>query len=119
MNNDSWYQSPRWRRLRERVLRRDEYLDREARRYGVVREAEVVHHIFPRDEYPEYQWEAWNLISLSRQTHNEMHDRDSDELSEKGKDLLRRTCVRIGKPVPEKYSVRKKGGHKKRDKYYT
>ena len=119
MNNDPWYTNPRWRRLRACILRRDDYLDQEAKRFGLVREAEVVHHIFPRQEYPQYQYEPWNLISLSRMTHNEMHDRDSDELSEKGKDLLRRTCVRMGMPVPEKYTFQKKGGHKKRDKYYT
>ena len=104
----SFYESPKWLRIRQSVLRRDKYFDMERKRYGVFKPAEVVHHIFPRDEFPEYQYELWNLISLSRKTHNEMHDRDSDRLSEKGVDLLRRTCRKYGRQIPEQYKQKPK-----------
>ena len=119
MLNDPWYQSSKWMRVRQRVLRRDKYFDMEAKRYGKTKQAEIVHHIFPKDEYPEYAYEMWNLISLSRKTHNEMHDRDTDELTEKGIDLLRRTCRKYGKEIPKKYLEQKKKGKKiVRDGYY-
>lgn len=84
------YKSKRWKKLRERILRRDDYMCQVSKRYGRRVEANTVHHIYPADQYPEYQWEDWNLISLSQSVHNEMHVRDSAELTEKGKALQRR-----------------------------
>ena len=117
--NSQWYNNnPKWFKVRQSALRRDKYMDRETARYGIPRPAEVVHHIFPRDDFPQYEYELWNLISLSRRTHNEMHDRDTDELTEKGIDLLRRTCRRYQKEIPEKYMIKKqKGQGKRRDGY--
>lgn len=78
------YKSARWKRLRERVLRRDKYLCRESARYGRVVPATVVHHVWPAALYPEYAWCEWNLISLSAKEHNAMHDRETDALTELG-----------------------------------
>lgn len=118
-NKDPWYWSTKWLRMRERVLRRDKYIDQERARYGVIVEAKVVHHIFPKDQFPQYALEPWNLISLSRETHNAMHIRDTQELTEKGKELLRRTCRRHHIEVPEMYKRKtfKRGVHA--DGYYT
>lgn len=119
-SRDAFYDSPKWNRLRLSALRRDNYMDMECKRYGKVKAAEVVHHIFPKNEFPEYAYCLWNLISLSRQTHNEMHDRDTDELTEKGRDLLRRTCRKQNVSIPDKYdeSKRKPQGRVRRDTYY-
>ena len=120
MQKNEFYESPRWLRVRKRVLLRDKYQDIWAKRYGKVKAAEVVHHIFPRDEFPQYQYSTWNLISVSRQTHNTFHDRDTDELTETGMELLRSTARKNGIEIPEKYMVRKgKGRSKRRDAYYT
>lgn len=81
--HDPFYDSPRWRHLRAAILRRDGYLCQLSKRYGKRVEATVVHHIFPRDKYPQYQWAAWNLISLSMAAHNKLHERASDELTDK------------------------------------
>ena len=62
-----------------------------SKRYGKAVPAEVVHHIYPVDEYPEYAYSPWNLISLSRQAHNRLHDRVTGALTEEGILLLRRT----------------------------
>ena len=63
----------------------------------------MVHHIFPRDEFPEYTWEPWNLISLSQEQHNTLHDRTTGQLTPAGVELLKRTARRNGIPVPLRY----------------
>lgn len=78
------YKSPRWKKLRERVLRRDRYRCRENARYGRIVEANTVHHVWPAEQYPEYAWCEWNLISLSAKAHNAMHNRETDELTKLG-----------------------------------
>ena len=85
------YKTGRWERLRARVLRRDGYRCREAARYGKVVEATTVHHVWPVEDYPEWAWEAWNLIALSTQAHNAMHDRATGKLTERGESWRRRT----------------------------
>lgn len=115
----TWYENPKWLRVRQSALRRDKYMDMERKRYGIAKQAEVVHHIFPKDEFPEYAYEMWNLISLTRETHNQMHDRDMDTLSEKGIELLRRTCRKYGKEIPQQYREKKARKRKEiRSGYY-
>lgn len=85
------YFSPRWKRLATAVMRRDGYKCQLSKRYGKAVPAEVVHHIYPVDEYPEYAYCAWNLISLSRAAHNRLHDRNTNALTSEGIALMRRT----------------------------
>lgn len=85
------YNSPRWRRLRERVLRKAGYRCQWAKRFGRREEATRVHHIWPAENYPEYAWSEWNLIALSLASHNAMHDRTTGRLTEAGEALRRRT----------------------------
>lgn len=82
----------RWEQKRAAILRRDGYVDQLAKRYGRTIQATTVHHIFPRDQFPEYQWENWNLISVSAETHDKLHYRRTQELTEMGMDLLTRTA---------------------------
>lgn len=83
---------------------RDGYLCQESRRYGLNVDADVVHHIFPAKEYPELFYNPNNLISLSNKAHNQMHDRLTNELTDKGKDLQKRMEVKIfGKPTKRDY----------------
>lgn len=120
MQKNKWYDRPKWIRTRNRALRRDSYCDVYLKRYGKIKAAEVVHHIFPRDEFPEYEYALWNLISVTRDTHNSFHDRDSDALTEKGRELLRSTARKNGVPIPDKYMEKKKKGvSKRRDAYFT
>ena len=100
---DQYYKTARWSRLRAAVLRRDGYLCQVSRRYGKRTEATTVPHGFPREEFPEYQWEPWNLISLAGDVHDEMHDRVTGALTEKGAELLRRTARKYGVDVPTHY----------------
>ena len=108
-----FYKDPRWERMRLHILKRDGYQCQLSKRYGKNREAEVVHHIFPREEFPEYAFEEWNLISITRREHNSLHYRDTDELTEEGAELLRRTARKNNIEIPTKYLERLK----RRDKY--
>lgn len=105
---DPFYESEKWQEIRSQALRRDGYQDQHEKRYGRYRQAEVVHHIFPRDRFPEYELELWNLISLSRKSHNFMHDRNTDELTDVGIELLQRTAKKQGIPIPPEYRTKKK-----------
>lgn len=87
----AFYDGKRWERLRETILRRDGYMCQDARRYGKHVKAEHVHHILPREQFPQYQYEPWNLISLSKKAHDEMHSRGNRQLTAKGLELARRT----------------------------
>lgn len=81
----SIYKTSRWKRKRAKILRRDEYLCQESKRYGKSVEATTVHHIYPVEQYPELAFEDWNLISLCEAKHNAMHDRNTGEVTELGK----------------------------------
>ena len=85
------YNAPRWRRLRARVLREAGYRCQHFKRYGKRVEACHVHHIWPIEDYPQFAWCRWNLIALSQEAHNMMHDRRTGKLSEIGEALRRRT----------------------------
>jgi len=85
------YNSKRWHRLRERVLRKAGHRCQYAKRFGRREEATHVHHIWPAEDYPEYAWCEWNLIALSLASHNAMHDRTTGRLSPIGDALRRRT----------------------------
>lgn len=76
---------------------------RESFRYGRRVPANTVHHIFPRKEFPEYAFSDWNLISLCSTVHDHLHDRNTNELTAKGRDLLRRTARKYGIEIPDKY----------------
>ena len=100
---EPYYKSKRWQRLRESVLRRDGYLCQVSKRYGKRAGATMVHHVFPREEFPEYQWEPWNLVSLAGDVHDQMHDRVTGALTEKGAELLRRIARKNGVEIPARY----------------
>lgn len=84
------YNSKRWQRLREKILKRDNYMCQYSKRYGRRVPANMVHHIYPAEVFPEYQWCEWNLISLSNEAHNMMHDRDSHQLTDIGVSLQKK-----------------------------
>ena len=85
----------RWKHLRARALRRDRYMCRECARYGRQTEAERVHHAWPAEEYPEYRWALWNLVSLCLPCHDRMHNRGTRELTALGREWMRRAYRRL------------------------
>lgn len=87
---DPFYKSKRWLYVREQALRRDGYICQQSKRYGLARSAEMVHHILPREVFPEYQYCLWNLISLTNKEHDKLHDRVSNKLTAEGMRLVRK-----------------------------
>ena len=85
------YGSQKWKNKRAHILRLDGYVDQYAKRWGRTLDAVIVHHIYPAAEYPEYAWEDWNLISISRRTHELLEDRKTGELTEAGRKLMEST----------------------------
>ena len=81
----------RWQSLRQQALRRDGYRCGEAARYGRVEAATHVHHIWPAEDYPEYAYCLWNLVSLSESAHDAMHDRRTRKLTAAGQRWKNRT----------------------------
>jgi 5-methylcytosine-specific restriction protein A len=90
----NFYKTTKWKHKRANVLRRDEYLCQECKKYGKSTPATTVHHIIPL---------AWcllynallslagiNLVSLCEQCHNKMHNRDTDKLTALGLQWVRR-----------------------------
>lgn len=85
------YKSKQWKTLRGKILKRDKYICQYYKRFGKRVPATMVHHIYPADTYPEYAFKPWNLISLSNDAHELMHDRNTHELTAIGRSLQRRT----------------------------
>ncbi|MBS4750332.1 HNH endonuclease [Carnobacteriaceae bacterium zg-ZUI78] len=74
----------RWKKFRQRILRRDNFLCQESLRFGKSEQAEMVHHIFPVSEYPELEFVEWNCLSLTNKMHNTFHDRNSNKIIKNG-----------------------------------
>lgn len=90
-----FYKTKQWLRKRSIVLRRDEYLCRECKRYGKTTQANTVHHVMPLEQYPEYRLTTDNLLSLCNTCHNTMHDRITNQLTEKGMLWLNRIRTKV------------------------
>lgn len=92
------YKTKRWQHLRLSILRRDKFRCRESARYGQRVEANTVHHVWPAEDYPEYAWQPWNLISLSGDQHDAMHDRRTGKLTALGEAWRRRVSPPPSEP---------------------
>lgn len=96
-----FYLSPNWRRKRRYILARDSHTDQIAKRYGKYVDAQTVHHILPVVLYPQYAFADWNLISVSYATHNKLHNRTGDSLTEEGLKLALKTVRKRGERLTE------------------
>lgn len=96
----TFYNRAKWEHLRSLILRRDGYQCQLSKRYGKMVKADMVHHIFPAEDFPEYIYEPWNLISLCTSAHNTLHDRQSRALTEEGIALLKRTARKYHVSIP-------------------
>ena len=100
---DKFYLSDRWKKKRTKILRRDSYVCQLSKRYGKMMPADTVHHIFPREEFPEYALKDWNLISVCSAEHDRLHSRTNGKLTAYGMELLRRTAIKNQIKLPEGY----------------
>lgn len=93
----NFYKSKRWKEKREKILRRDEYLCQECKRYGKATPATTVHHVIPIEQDMSLKLNSNNLISLCEQCHNKMHDRGSNNLTQLGKQWVDRVSPLLSK----------------------
>lgn len=104
MDIGKFYKSKAWKTKRAAILKRDKYMCQLSRRYGRNVPAQAVHHVFPLTKYPEYALKNWNLISVSREMHDRLHDRNTDALTEEGLRLMARVArkngIDLGPPGP-------------------
>jgi 5-methylcytosine-specific restriction endonuclease McrA len=96
-----FYKSSKWRKKRELVLRRDNYLCQECRRYGKTTPAQTVHHIYPLERYPVLALVSANLVSLCNECHERMHDRLTGELTQTGERWRDRVSSRVRNALSE------------------
>ena len=89
-NNDPFYKDGRWKKKREKILRRDDYICKECSRYGNTVQANTVHHIYPLETHPELKLNSRNLISLCSKCHGKMHNRITNEVTDTGLALQNR-----------------------------
>lgn len=95
---DNFYKRKRWIKLRAYILKRDkkrcvlcEIID------GTITEAEMVHHIIPREYTRLLEYYKANLISLCWACHRKLHGRGG-VLSPLGKELARKFAESEGYP---------------------
>lgn len=93
---DKFYGTLAWKKKREHILKRDGYKDQLELRAGRTVPAETVHHILPKDRYPQYALCDWNLISVSRETHEKGLHTIYGNLTEAGERLARETAINNG-----------------------
>lgn len=77
-------------------MKRDGYRCRECKRFGRSSTAEMVHHVFPLEDYPDYKLSDDNLLSCCQNCHNTFHDRNNDEVTEQGIYWQRKLRQKIG-----------------------
>ena len=85
-----FYKATVWKNKRERILKRDEYVCRECKRYGKTTAATTVHHVIPLEKQPDLKYSNDNLISLCRKCHDKMHDRINNKLTKAGEEWVSR-----------------------------
>ena len=111
VQHDDFIWSEQWRRKAHSILRRDGYIDQYIlKTTGRMIEANLVHHILPRDEFPQYAMEDWNLISLNKQTHSRIIHTIKGKLTNEGRKLMMETAFKQGIKLHEKILVIGKPG---------
>lgn len=106
IQTDEFLWSKQWIQKSHAILRRDGYIDQYIlKTTGRTEPAELVHHILPREDFPQYALEDWNLISLSRHTHNKIIHTWTGKLTNEGKKLMYETAFLNDIKLQEKILV--------------
>lgn len=101
--NQNIVESSAWETKRKNILNRDCYIDQYIKKTtGKTKPANVVHHILPKERFPQYAFSDWNLISVSLDTHRKiLHNMHSGELTKEGKRLMIETAFKNGVHLTE------------------
>ena len=111
VQTDEFLRSEQWTRKARAILRRDNYMDQWIlKTTGRMVPAELVHHCLPREDFPQYALEDWNLIALSRKTHNKIIHTIKGKLTNEGRKLMYETAFKNDIKLNEKILVIGKPG---------
>lgn len=84
-----------WKRTREQILRRDGYMDQYVKATtGRIISGNIVHHILPKEKFPQWALSDWNLITVSENTHRHILHNKNGALTKAGEALMRETAER-------------------------
>ena len=71
----AFYHSKQWKSIHDYVLHRANYIDQYAFSVEhVIKRGNLVHHIYPLKEHPELGASFGNLICVSSESHNRIHN---------------------------------------------
>lgn len=99
---DPFYKSKEWRKCREKILIRDHYLCQQCLRNGKLTTANTVHHIKPREDYPELALDEDNLESICPPCHNQEHPEKGRKKTEEPR-RKRRATIMKAEANPERW----------------
>lgn len=90
---DAFLCSKKWRDKRQAILRRDGYIDQYVlATEGRTISGSIVHHILPKEKYPQYALCSWNLITVSPRTHSYILHNRNGSLTKAGHLLMCQTA---------------------------
>ena len=91
---NEFLKSKQWTTKQKNIMRRDGYIDQYVKRTeGRTVQADLVHHILPKEEFPQYALADWNLIAVSRKTHMKvLHNPINGALTKEGQRLMIETA---------------------------
>ena len=106
-NPEEFIHSRKWQFKQKNILRRDNFMDQYIfKTTGRMENANTVHHILPKEDFPQYALEDWNLISVSHHTHSYiLHNHTNGQLTNKGRELMMETAFINGIKLTEKVLV--------------
>lgn len=97
---EKFVHSKAWKQKRQNILRRDGYIDQYAlATNGQTREGNIVHHILPKEKFPQYALADWNLITVSTYTHIAVLHTKTGSLTKAGEALMYETAAKNGIPL--------------------
>ncbi|KHO62681.1 HNH endonuclease [Thermoanaerobacter sp. YS13] len=70
-----FYKSDEWERVKTQALIRDKGLCQLCLKKGIIKTADVVHHIVPLKEDWSKRFDLDNLVSLCHECHNKLHSK--------------------------------------------
>ncbi|MCT3348933.1 HNH endonuclease [Lactobacillus hominis] len=103
-NNNEFYHSKEWRRLRKQALDRDHRLCQVCLRKGKLTFATTVHHIKPIRAFKGQKLELDNLLTVCPACHNSLHREKPMDLRKKNRQLKNYTnSVKTFRPNPDNF----------------
>lgn len=94
---EQFLQSKAWKTKRQNILRRDGYIDQyEKATTGKIKPGHIVHHILPKEQFPQYALADWNLTTVGTYTHRAVLHTRTGSLTKAGEALMRETAAKNG-----------------------